>query len=406
MASSQGGARRGLLWAVAILILVLPGAFGSISSALATLFALALLPWLFSRDALAMVVQQPAAAVFAAVFALLLLVFTITAREPADVLFVANFLALLVAPAVYVALVPEPRSPGLPLLLVALCTVGACVTGIVAVNDLVLRGESRSMGIAMGINLVPRFALTLGFVGLAGLFLSTSKWRLLFYAGPLASIVTTFLTASRGGAVAIPLLFGLALLFIGLHRSTRRHLLFAAGALVVLLAVVLVSPGRLAQLPAIVTDLVSAGVSADASTNERMAMLSAGARAFIDAPWIGYGWGNLAEAAAAHGLGVDADDRFFQFHNDLVNFAVAGGIVGIICWLLLLAAPLLGTLTMARDSLAGARLYCCLVLTLGYAVFGLTDMTIGYDLTTTLYCFLTVAILALFRREPSPPPAP
>ena len=147
-------------------------------------------------------------------FALLLLVFTITAREPADVLFVANFLALLVAPAVYVALVPEPRSPGLPLLLVALCTVGACVTGIVAVNDLVLRGESRSMGIAMGINLVPRFALTLGFVGLAGLFLTTSRWRLLFYAGPLASIVTTFLTASRGGAVAIPLLFGLALLFL------------------------------------------------------------------------------------------------------------------------------------------------------------------------------------------------
>src|SRR5690606_3858330 len=109
---------------------------------------------------------------------------------------------------------------------------------------------------------------------------------------------------------------------------------------------------------------------------------------------------------AAQGLGVDADDRFFQFHNDLVNFAVAGGVVGIICWLLLLAAPLLGTLTRARDSLARARLYCCLVLTLGYAVFGLTDMTIGYDLPTTLYCFLTVAILALFRREPSPPPAP
>lgn len=399
MTGFQVSARQALLWAIAILILVLPGAFGSISSAVAVLLGLALLPWLFSRQSLQMVVAQPAAAIFPAVFVLLVLIFAVTARSPADMLYAANFLALLVVPAVYVALIPEARRPSLALLLVVLCTIGACVTGIVAVNDIVVRGMSRTMGIAMGINSVPRFALTLGFIGLAGLFLTRSRWRLLFYAGPVASIATTFLTGSRGGVIAIPVMLGIAMLFVGLNQSTRRHLVVPLLAMPALVLAVLFSADRFADLPRIVADVLTAGTSADGSTNERMAMLAAAFGAFFDAPWIGYGWANFSHAAASHGIATADGDRFFQFHNDLANFAVAGGIVGILAWLSLLATPLLGHMAVAADRLASARLYCCLVLVLGYAVFGLTDMTIGYDLTTTLYCFLTVAVLALFRER-------
>jgi hypothetical protein len=48
------------------------------------------------------------------------------------------------------------------------------------------------------------------------------------------------------------------------------------------------------------------------------------------------------------------------------------------------------------------RLYCALVLSVSFFIFGLTDMTFGYDLPTTLHAFLTAIVLGAFR-EPEPP---
>jgi hypothetical protein len=47
------------------------------------------------------------------------------------------------------------------------------------------------------------------------------------------------------------------------------------------------------------------------------------------------------------------------------------------------------------------RLYCALILSTSLFIFGLTDMTLGYDLPTTLYAFLTGIVLGAFR-EPTP----
>src|SRR5690606_31643174 len=91
----------------------------------------------------------------------------------------------------------------------------------------------------------------------------------------------------------------------------------------------------------------------------------------------------------------------FMYHNDVLNFAVAGGIVGIGCLLVLLAAPLTGLLHAPHDGVRLPRAYLCLMLTVGYAVLGLTDMTFGYDIETTLYAFLLAVVLGGFREEPA-----
>jgi hypothetical protein len=77
--------------------------------------------------------------------------------------------------------------------------------------------------------------------------------------------------------------------------------------------------------------------------------------------------------------------------------AVAAGVVGIACWLAIIAAPLVGVLVMPRDRLHVLRLYCALILSTSLFIFGLTDMTLGYDLPTTLYAFLTALVLGAFR---------
>jgi hypothetical protein len=56
---------------------------------------------------------------------------------------------------------------------------------------------------------------------------------------------------------------------------------------------------------------------------------------------------------------------------------------------------------MPRDRFANLRLYCALILSASLFIFGLTDMTLGYDLPTTLHAFLTAIVLGAFR-EPEP----
>jgi O-antigen ligase len=132
----------------------------------------------------------------------------------------------------------------------------------------------------------------------------------------------------------------------------------------------------------------------DPATTQRIAMWHVGWHAFLRSPLIGFGWAHLSDAAKPYVLSM--------YHNDFFNSAVAAGIVGIVAWLATMLAPIVGVLAMPRDRFAGTRLYCALLLSLSFFIFGLTDMTFGYDLPTTLHAFLTAIVLGAFR-EPGPP---
>jgi len=59
---------------------------------------------------------------------------------------------------------------------------------------------------------------------------------------------------------------------------------------------------------------------------------------------------------------------------------------------------------MPHDRFHTVRLYCALILSTSLFIFGLTDMTLGYDLPTTLYAFLTAIVLGAFR-DPAQSPS-
>jgi O-antigen ligase len=127
----------------------------------------------------------------------------------------------------------------------------------------------------------------------------------------------------------------------------------------------------------------------DPSTTERLAMWQAGWSALLRAPLIGHGWAHLSEAALPYVLSM--------YHNDFFNAAVAAGVVGIVAWLATLLAPVVGVLAMPADRYSNLRLYGALLLSVGFFIFGLTDMTFGYDLPTTLHAVLTAILLGAFR---------
>jgi O-antigen ligase len=152
-------------------------------------------------------------------------------------------------------------------------------------------------------------------------------------------------------------------------------------------------------------ETLDAGEGADTSIMARFDLIRVGLAAFLQSPLVGHGWAHLGSVAAA--IDPEGPGRlwgsYFSYHNDAVNFAVAGGAIGIACWLALLAAPLLGprpAILPARSRCAADRSlgYARWMLVLGCAVFGLTDMVLGYDLPTTLHAFIGASLLGWSRQ--------
>jgi O-antigen ligase len=137
--------------------------------------------------------------------------------------------------------------------------------------------------------------------------------------------------------------------------------------------------------------------SGDPGTEIRLVLWSAAVQAFLDAPLIGHGWVG-AQAIAAEAVGPEqAAVLYVQFHNDLGNFAVSAGLVGIAAYLLFLLGPIAGVLRSPADSFASGRAFAVCGIVLLYAVSGLTDITFGYDLPTVAYALMVALVLGSFR---------
>lgn len=394
------------VWGILLLTLVLSPALGSASSVLALLLGLTLLPVAWREGAVAEVRKAPAQMIFIGVVVALTVLYAITARQPTDVLFFANFLAMPLSALIYVIALSQRGETAL-VRLARICTLGAIVALGFAFYDIYGRGLTRAQGLIGNPNLMPRLVLPLGFVAMAGFFVETNWRRWLYLLGPVAAIIVTVLTESRGAALAVPAMAAIAAIFLWQDKQGRRLVIVGGGiGLLALAAGLLILGddllGRFGSIAETIGNVLHTGRAAgDGSTADRLRMYDAGFAAFLQSPWIGWGWANLGNAAAELRPEHFANEAgtMFMFHNDAINFAVAGGVVGLTCLLALLVAPVVGALASPRDRYFAVRLYCCLVLSVGYAIFGLTDSTLGYDAPTTLYAFLTAMVLGAFRER-------
>ena len=405
--SSAPEQRLGWRWALLLVfLLALPCLLGSASAMLALVAALSFVPSLRYKHAWRAIGREPALVIFIAVNIVLLIAFAITAREPADIRYVGNFVPLLFGLPVYAAGRHRASSGTLTDIAIA-CLAGAALAAFVGVCDVTIAGLPRAAGWFGGPNLMARIALVLGFVATVGLFGPSSRLRLLFWLGPLFGGLAAVLADSRGailGGAGMAVTLALFVWSGWRHRSVAGLILVLIGAGALGALVLLGGSGgasRLAGLSQTLVDIAQGNrAGLDGPALLRLDMISAGISAFAEAPLFGHGWANFAAAAAPYfdvnRISPDGA-RYFMFHNDALNFAVAAGLIGLLCWFALLAAPLVSTLRGPRDALFVPRLYVLTLLSVGYAIFGMTDLTLGYDLPTILYGMLTAVVLGWFR---------
>ena len=330
--------------------------------------------------------------------------FAATARQPGDVMFIFNFIALVLFAPIYLTLSDKRPANG-AVIVGRLALLGALLSVAVMLIRIGYMGGRRSDAGLIGVIVLANTAMILGFLSLIGAAADRGIRRVIYLLGPAAGISTLIMTQSRGPLLAVVPLGIAAAIFIA--RSLRINWWFVAAGLLAGIAAtamwVMSLGGRMARLPGIIGAMLSGDLDkgVDRTAAFRLDLYQAGWKAFQDSPLIGHGWSRIMDAATPY-LRTPELAALPQLHNDFLDFAVAGGVVGIACYVALLAAPIVLGLLSPRDSQRRLRLYGCTVISISYFFDGLTDLMFGFEFHTALYACILAILLAYCRdREPS-----
>jgi O-antigen ligase len=388
---------RWSVWLILVLTLATSVVLGLITPYVLVVIGVVLLVARIADGSLWAGLRAPAPAVLLAVVAWLAICFAITARQPGDMMFIFNFVMLvLFAP---ISLTMERQRPANGALIVArLALAGALLSVVVILVRIGYMGGRRSDAGLIGVIVLANTAMILGFLALIGASADRGVQRFVYLLGPVAGVSTLIMTQSRGPLLAVVPLGLAAAIFLA--RSIRINWWWVAAGLAMGLvgtvAWVISLGGRMAKLPGIFYSILSGDFVRDRTTEARLDLYQAGWKAFNDSPVVGHGWARIMDAAAPY-LNNAKLAALPQLHNDFLDFAVAGGIVGIGCYVALLAAPVVLALLSPRDSQRRLRLYGCTVLSIAYFFDGLTDLMFGFEFHTALYAALLAILLAYCR---------
>ncbi len=392
-------------WALLLLALALSPVLGLLTPYVALLVILPLFVVTLVRRNGAAAYAAYDARVLLGVFVLFAIVCAVTADSASDVLRAFNFTMFLTYGAV--ALFLERQRIARPAELVARLAAIGVVLGLVEVCvSAALEHASRPGALNLGPIVLSNGLLALGFVALGGVFVRRDRYGWLYLLPPLLAIVATVLTGSRGPLLAVPAAAIAAALFIwhDRFRHSLRATLGGAAALVLVLAagIAVVLQGRAGSILSIIGAVAEGNAVVDETVRQRLVLYRAGWQSFQQSPWLGHGWGNIMSSVKP--FLADSDQWLLtwlpQLHNDVLNFAVASGVIGVAAYLVIISTPIVGAMLSPRDGLRTFRLYGATVLTIVYVGGGLTDLMFGFEFHTYLFAMLTAILLHLCR-EPA-----
>lgn len=391
------------VWALLLLPLVASPVLGLLTPYVTLLVIIPLFGVTLVRGGFRQAYASYEARAFLAVFVVLAVIFAVTADSVSDGMRAFNFTMLLAYGAI-ASFLAGRSAPGSGERIAQLAGLGVAI-GFLEVAASAAFGAPRATGINIGPIVLSNGLLALGFISLGGMLLRADRWAWLYLVGPVLAIAATLLTNSRGPLLSVPFAIVAAALYVWHVRFARsaRAAWVGVGALLVLAAagVAVLLRTRASSLLEIAGALSAGGSVADESTRQRLVLYRAGWSSFLQSPWIGHGWANIMSSVQP--LLSPGDTTLAQIlpqlHNDVLNFAVGAGIVGVLCYLAIISAPLIGAWLTPRDGLRTFRLYGATVLTIVYVGGGLTDLMFGFEFHTFLFIMLT-AILLGYCREP------
>jgi len=401
--------RRAMAWLmVAIALLVWP-AFGNPTAYLVLVLALIATPFTASGRGIAWLLTQSWIRLWLISFVMIAVAFTLNAQDAADYGHILDFIVLpLAIPIALLALLLGPKFNALRL--AQFCLASAIVAGIVALYVTFVLHAYRASGYELSPIQFADLAVIVGFMALGGFFVGDGKRNWYLLAGPLFGVMAAMLAGTRGALLVAAVLGAVFIVFFVLrHRSSTRKKFMMLGALVAIAAAVLAigdvtGSTRFFDALTVLGNLAS-GKEVDSSSAYRLEMLASGWRAFLDAPIYGHGWAKQLASALPYMSEMGREgyelEKWGYIHNEALSFAVGGGGLGLIAYMIWMIAPFIGLRSVPNDTQADARAYFVFTLVGGLVVAGLTEVLFMSELSKTLMIVL-VSVILLACRDASP----
>ena len=294
------------------------------------------------------------------------------------------------------------------------CAVGAILAGFAAMDQvwwhLVLAPLDRAAGSVHPI-IFGDMALLLGMLSLAGLSYFWQRHHLLIalpLVAALLGLLASFLSASRGGWLALP---AFALLFAWYAQRQlpirRWHYAATATALGIVIAAAYLMPqtgvqSRIDEATHEVHNYFTDHV-ADTSVGARLEMWKAAWSIFRDHPFVGVGLGdgyvNAKQQLIDSGHADKIIAEFDHPHSEYLAALATRGLVGLSALLALFLVPARVFFHWARDGAMQQRAagFAGLILMIAFVHFGITGDTFDRALPIT---FLTFFLAALGTQAP------
>ena len=391
-------------WTLLILTLCLSTVVGLVTPYFLVAIGFVTLLVLSATGQITVAYQSLASRLFLLAFVMQGVLFALTAQTPHDVLYTLNFTMLvLLGP---LALTLERSVIRKRMLTAALLAAGGVIVSLLMVIAVMVGGMSRPRGVNLGPIVLSNAVLALAVIATMGAVAMRSRWSLLLPLTLVAAVVTTVLTQSRGPLIGAAPLLLFTVVFFWLTRfkhSMRFAIIAFVGAVATGVGAMLLAGRRVDKLASIVSSLVTSSAVDDRTTGIRLRLYSAGWQAFLESPWIGHGWARLMASVVPY-LDQPSDAyarKLPQLHDDVLNFAVAGGVAGVGVYCLIIAAPVIAAWQSQPDDLWTARLYGTVGLAIVYVGGGVTDLMFGHEFHTALYVTLNAIVLG-FCREQTP----
>ncbi len=351
---------------------------------------------------------DPASVFFLLAWTLITVAFAVSAKAPRDLIYVVNFLMLLVFAPLRAALA-QLSSAGSVRITAVLALLGSALAFAVASYQTWFLQMPRAAGFLSDPIWAAQAAMILGFLALIGIAVP-GRYRLEFWLGPLFGTLTAFLAQSRGPLVSVPILLLVALVLL-----VRRWWLAVPAAVILLGAAIafigVLSPSGLARLDTlriVALEALYGRNIGEVSTSQRFAFYQGSWEAFQREPLVGYGWAHKIEAVRPFlpEGGAMLNEGHHHLHSDIADLAISAGSLGLLAYVLIIAAPVVGALATPRDGGFRARLAGTVFLSGAYFFCGLTYLMFGYEFHTTLYIVLAAILLGWCRGIPEVPVQP
>lgn len=297
------------------------------------------------------------------------------------------------------------------------CGVGAIVAGFAAMDQvwwhLLFEASDRATGSVHPI-IFGDMALLLGVLSLAGLSYFWQQGRALITLPILAALLgllASFLSASRGGWLALPAFAVLFAWYGQRHLQIRLwHYAAVATMLVIIVMTAYLVPqtgvqARIAEAVHEVSDYFTYR-AAETSVGARLEMWKAAWRIFRDHPLFGSGLGD-GYVAAKQALidNGDADLILAEFdhpHSEYLAALATRGLIGLSALLVLFIAPARVFFLWTRDGAGQQRAagFGGLILMIAFMHFSITGDTFDRALPITFLTFFLAAFAALGAQTP------